>query len=68
MDADTLHQAIDYYRTQGAPQDQQMLSALLHEAQDLNGGALCEETLECIVQELNIKPSMLDALIRCIQG
>ena len=66
MDADTLQCAIDYYRAQGAPQDQQMLSALLHEAQELNGCVLCEETLESIAQELHIKPSMLDALIRCI--
>ena len=59
-----LKELIDYYRSQGAPQDQQMLIALLREVQEQNGGALSAAALRTIADELAIKESMLAALIR----
>ena len=59
-----LDALIDYYRTQGAPEDQQMLIALLREAQELLGGMLTDEVLEQFSQKLVVRRSMLDALIR----
>lgn len=66
MDQAAFEQALMYYRSQGAPQDQQMLGALLREVQELDGGALQEATLEAIALEYGIKTSMLSALVRCI--
>ena len=59
-----MNELIDYYRSQGAPQDQQMLIALLREVQEQNGGALSAAALRTIADELAIKESMLAALIR----
>ena len=59
-----MNELIDYYRSQGAPGDQQMLIALLREAQEHCGGALTQAALEQIAQSLSIKQSMLTALIR----
>ena len=58
-----IQEMIGYYREQGAPQDQQMLIALLREAQE-GGGMLSQETLEAIAQAYGIKLSMLQAIIR----
>jgi len=66
MERTAFERAIDYYRSQGAPQDQQMLGALLREVQEMDGGALQEETILNIAQSYAIKPSMLTALVRCI--
>ena len=55
---------IAHYREQGAPQDQQMLIALLREAQDADGGVLSEETLGFIAQECGVKAAVLHVLIR----
>ncbi len=59
-----MNELIDYYRSQGAPQDQQMLIALLREVQEQNGGALSAAALQEIAEALSIKESMLAALIR----
>jgi len=61
-----LQTLIDFYREQGAPQDQQMLIALLRDAQEANGGVLAQKTLGEIAQALALKESMLHALIRRI--
>ena len=61
-----LEKLISYFKQQGAPEDQQMLIALLREAQALDGGALSGHTLSCIASGLNVRPSMLQALIRRI--
>ena len=61
-----LSKLINYFLEQGAPQDQQMLIALLKEAQELDGGALSAHTLSAIAAALDIRPSMLQALIRRI--
>lgn len=62
----SLMELIAYYTDQGAPDDQQMLIALLREAQEADGGVLSEDTLERIAQVYRLKTSMLHALIRRI--
>ena len=57
---------IDDYRAQGAPQDQQMLIALLRDVQTVCGGTLSGTALTAIAQELDVKETMLLALIRRI--
>ena len=57
---------IDYYRSQGAPGDQQMLIALLRDVQEACGGALTQQAIVEIVQQLAVKESMMHALIRRI--
>ena len=59
-----LMEMIAYYTDQGAPEDQQMLIALLREAQEADGGALSAGTLNCISEVYQLKPSMLLAIIR----
>ena len=59
-----LEDIIRYYREQGAPQDQQMLIALLREAQEELGGVLWQDALDEIAQACGVKPGMLTALIR----
>ena len=61
-----LEKLMHYFQEQGAPEDQQMLIALLREAQELDGGALFAHTLSEISAALDIRPSMLQALIRRI--
>ena len=68
MDDAQLTDLIEYYRGQGAPQDQQMLIALLREAQELEGGMLSLAMLDGIAQGCGIKSSILHALIRRIPG
>lgn len=60
----TIREIIGYYRDQGAPQDQQMLIALLREVQKEAGGVLTEAALMEIADTLGMKPTMLQALIR----
>lgn len=59
-----IREMIMHYREQGAPQDQQMLIALLREMQEVEGGALSRSAVETIVQAYGIKPAVLQALIR----
>ena len=59
-----LTELADYYRMQGAPGDQQMLIALLKEAQEADGGVLNMRTIMEISQIYNIKENVLMALIR----
>ena len=68
MDNAQLTELIGYYRSQGAPQDQQMLIALLREAQDELGGTLSHAALEEIAAGCGVKSAVVHALIRRIPG
>ena len=63
-----LRGLIEYYEEQGAPQDQQMLIALLRETQQECGGTLPKDVLERIAEAYGIKTAVLLALIRRIPG
>lgn len=58
-----LSEAIEYYRTQGAPGDQQMLVALLREVME-ETGPLTQEALSAIAQAYGLGRAILPALIR----
>ena len=66
MELHSLEDYIEQYRSQGAPEDQQMLIALMRDAQQLDGGALRQETLDRIASELSVPGSILNAIIRRI--
>ena len=66
MELHSLASYIEQYRSQGAPEDQQMLIALMRDAQQLDGGALRPETLDRIAAELSVPGSILNAIIRRI--
>lgn len=53
-----------YYRSQGAPQDQQMLIALLREAQEADGGVLEMDVIDAVAAAYGMKTTVLLALIR----
>ena len=55
MELHSLEDYIEQYRSQGAPEDQQMLIALMRDAQQLDGGALRQETIDRIASELSIR-------------
>ena len=59
-----IQEIIEYYRGQGAPQDQQMLIALLREVQEDMGGVLSQAALQEIADSLGMKNTLLQALIR----
>ena len=59
-----LDDSIQYYREQGAPEDQQMLIALLREVQQQRGGELTPDVLDAIAAAYGVKQSLLTALIR----
>ena len=61
-----LKEAIDYYRRQGAPGDQNALRNLLAEVQEANDGAIPGFLLPTIAEGLGTKESFLAALIRRI--
>ena len=63
-----IRELIEYYRDQGAPADQQMIIALLREAQEMDGGVIMGSTLEAIAQGYAMKPTLLQALIRRVSG
>ena len=63
-----IGEMIEYYRSQGAPQDQQMLIALLREMQEAEGGVLTDDAVDTIAQSLGLKASLLLALIRRVPG
>lgn len=59
-----LTEAVEYYRRQGAPADQNALKELLREAQQANGGRIPQDCIGRIAQLLNTKKTFLEALIR----
>lgn len=59
-----LHDAVSYYKKQGAPGDQNVLLALLREVQQEKGG-IPKSILAEIAGLLGVKESFLLALIRC---
>ena len=59
-----LTELLENYRELDAPEDQQMLIALLREVQTLSGGTLAEDTLEEIALFYGMKTILLMALIR----
>ena len=59
-----IREIVEYYRDQGAPQDQQMLISLLREVQEETGGVFTQEMVAQISEMLGLKPAMLHALIR----
>ena len=61
-----LKEAIDYYRRQGAPGDQNALRNLLAEVQEAHDGAIPGFLLPTIADGLGTKESFLAALIRRI--
>ena len=61
-----LNEAIDYYRRQGAPGDQNALRNLLAEIQAESGGAIPGGLLPGIAAALGTKESFLVAIIRRI--
>ena len=68
MDERQMRELVDYYRDQGAPGDQQMVLALLREAQELGGGVLSHAALDAIAQAYGLKQTALQALIRRVPG
>ena len=64
MDEQIFRDALNYYREQGAPGDQQMLAALLREVQEADGGVLRPERVEAIARCYETPPALLNALIR----
>ena len=61
-----LKEAIDYYRRQGAPGDQNALRNLLAELQDAQGGTIPKGILPEVAEGLGVKESFLLAIIRRI--
>ena len=61
-----LQEAIDYYRRQVAPGDQNALRNLLTEIQEAQGGAIPSGILPRVAELLGVKESFLLALIRRI--
>ena len=61
-----LNEAIDHYRRQGAPGDQNALKNLLAEVQAEQGGAIPQYVLPVIAEKLGVKETFLAAIIRRI--
>lgn len=61
-----LKEAIDYYKRQGAPQDQSAVISLLKEIQQEQGGGIPLRLLPEITQGLGIKEGFLLALVKRI--
>ena len=59
---------ITHYCGMGAPQDQQMLIALLRDLQEAEGGVLAQAALDFVAQECAVKTAVLHALIRRVPG
>jgi len=59
-----LSEAISYYKSQGAPGDQNALVNLLREVQSESGGTIPRSALPEIADGLGTKESLLAALIR----
>lgn len=63
-----LEEAVAWYRSQGAPGDQNAVIALLREAQQAHGGSIPADMPQQLAQGLGTKPALLLALIRRIPG
>lgn len=63
-----ITEAIQYYRRQGAPSDQTALVSLLREVQQEQGGSLQPADINIIAEELAVKQTYLQALIKRIPG
>lgn len=61
-----LSEALEYYKRQGAPSDQNALVALLAEIQQEYGGSIPRQFLPEIAGYYNTKESLLQAVIRRI--
>lgn len=61
-----LQEAVSYYRTQGAASDQTALVALLTEVQRACGGSIPLWALPQLAEELGVKETFLQAVIRRI--
>ena len=59
-----LKEAIDYYRRQGAPGDQNALRNLLTEIRDAHGGTIPKGILPQTAEGLGVRESFLLAIIR----
>lgn len=62
----TLDEALSYYKTQGAPQNQTVLVSLLREIQAENGGSIPQYTLNAVAAAYGVKDSFLLAVIKRI--
>ena len=61
-----IESLVAYYRDQGAPQDQQMLIALLRDVQQEAGGVLTDDMLASLAECLPVKKTLLEAIVRRI--
>lgn len=61
-----LDEALAYYKSQGAPSDQNALIGLLQEIQQEHGGSIPPFSLGVIAQAYGIREALLTALIRRI--
>lgn len=59
-----LHEVVEYYKGQDAPQNQFALVELLKEVQEHNGGVLTDIVVEEIAALLNTKVTFLNAVIK----
>lgn len=59
-----IHEAVEYYKRQDAPQNQFALVELLKEVQEHNGGVLTDIAVEEIAALLNTKVTFLNAVIK----
>jgi len=57
-------EALDWYRSQGAPSDQAALTALLREVQEHSGGSIPKHLLPHMAAGLGVKESYLLALVK----
>ena len=61
-----LHEAVTYYKKQGAPGNQQAVISLLREAQTECGGTIPAQLLQWVAELLGVKETFLRAIIRRI--
>lgn len=61
-----VQEALEYYKKQGAPSDQNALVNLLREIQQEQGGSISWEMLRSTAQAYHVKESYLQAIIRRI--
>ena len=61
-----LHEAVTYYKKQGAPGNQQAVISLLREAQTECGGTIPAQLLQWVAELLAVKATFLRAIIRRI--
>lgn len=64
MESWNIHEAVEYYKGQDAPQNQFALVELLKEVQEHNGGVLTDIAVEEIAALLNTKVTFLNAVIK----